>query len=196
MTLTVMTLTQSITRLALVTAFLLLIPLVAMQFTHEVNWTGSDFVFAGVVLFGAGLVFVLIARKWNSTLYRMAVGVAVAAGLLLVWANAAVGLIGSEHNPANLLYGGVLAVALLGAFAARFRPLGMSNAMFAAALTYVVVTAVALFVWKPTGAAAEPQAPLVNVLVANGFFAALWAVAGVLFRRASATGSNSGCQLA
>jgi hypothetical protein len=191
-----MTLTQSIVRLALATAFLLLIPLVAMQFTNEVAWTGSDFVFAGVMLFGAGLTFMLIARKWNSTTYRIAVGVAVAAGLLLVWANAAVGLVGSEHNPANLLYGGVLAVALIGAFVARFRPLGMSNAMFAAALTYVLVTAVALFIWKPTGAAAEPQVHLVNVLVANGVFAALWAVAGLLFRRAGATGSNQNRQLA
>jgi hypothetical protein len=191
-----MTLTQSITRLALVTAFLLLIPLVAMQFTQEVNWTGSDFVFAGVVLFGAGLAFILIARKWNNTTYRLAVGVAVVAGFLLVWANAAVGLIGSEHNPANLLYGGVLVVALLGAFVARFRPLGMYNAMFAAALTYVLVTAVALLVWKPTGAAAEPQAPLLNVLVANGVFAALWAVAGLLFRRASATSPDAGRHLA
>lgn len=191
-----MTLPQSIVRIALATALLLLIPLVAMQFTAEVNWTGSDFVFAGVVLFGAGLTFVLIARKWDNGAYRLAVGVAVLAGLLLVWANAAVGLIGSEHNPANVLYGGVLAVALIGAFAARFRPLGMSNAMFAAALVYVLVTAVALFVWKPTGAAAEPQAPLLNVLVANGIFAALWAVAGLLFRRASATSSHLGRQLA
>lgn len=186
-----MTLTQSITRVAFATALLLLIPFVAMQFTREVVWTLSDFVFAAVVLFGAGLLFVLIARKWDNTAYRLAVGVGVAAGLLLVWANAAVGLVGSEHNPANLLYGSVLLVALIGAFVARFRPLGMSRAMFGAALTYAVVTLIALFVWKPTGAAAEPQVGLVNVLGINAVFAALWAVAGWLFRRASATGSGS-----
>ncbi|MBC6613254.1 hypothetical protein H8B15_20195 [Hymenobacter sp. BT507] len=159
-------------------------------------WTLFDFVAAGVLLFGAGLTFVLLARMGNNTTYRVAVGVAVAAGLLLVWANMAVGLVGSEDNPANLLYGGVLAVALLGAFVARFRPLGMSNAMFAAALTYVVVTAIALFVWTPSGEVAEPQVHLVNVLVANGAFAAIWAISGVLFRRASATGSASNRQLA
>ena len=191
-----MTLTQSITRIALATALLLLIPLVAMQFTKEVVWTLADFVFAAVVFFGAGLTYVLIARKWNSTAYRMAVGVAVAAGFLLVWVNAAVGLIGSEDNPANLLYGGVLAVALSGAIAARFRPLGLSRAMFAAALTYVLVTVVALFVWKPTGTAAEPSVYLLNVLVANGLLAALWVVSGLLFRRASATASNADRQLA
>ena len=191
-----MTLTQSIIRIALATALLLLIPLVAMQFTQEVVWTLSDFVFAGILLFGAGLTFVLIARLGDNTTYRVAAGVAVAAGFMLVWANMAVGLVGSEDNPANLLYAGVLAVALIGAFVARFRPLGMANAMFAAALTYVVVTAIALFIWQPAGAAAEPNVHSVNVLVANGVFAATWTVSGLLFRRASVTGSTPGRQLA
>ncbi|WP_139924558.1 hypothetical protein [Hymenobacter sp. DG01] len=185
-----MTLIQSLVRLALVTAFLLLIPLVAMQFTAEVNWTFSDFVFAGVLLFGAGLTFILVARMSTNATYRVAAGVGVAAGLLLLWANAAVGLVGSEDNPANLLYLGVPAVALIGALVARFRPLGMSNAMFAASLTYIVVTAIALFVWTPTGVAAEPQVKLLNLLIANGVFAAIWAVSGWLFRRASTTGSD------
>jgi hypothetical protein len=185
-----MTLSKSLLRIALVTGLLLLIPLVAMQFTHEVNWTFSDFVFAAVLLFGTGLTYVLIARKWNSPTYKLAVGVGVAAGLLLVWANAAVGLVGSEHNPANLLYLGVPVVALVGAFVARFRPLGMSNAMFAASLTYVAVTAIALFVWTPAPGTAEPSVYFVNVLVANGVFAAIWAVSGWLFRRASASGSH------
>ncbi|MBO3271472.1 hypothetical protein [Hymenobacter defluvii] len=191
-----MTLSKSIARVALVTGLLLLIPLTAKLFVADMAWDAFDFVAAGVLLFGAGLTFVLIARMGNTTTYRVAAGVAVAAGLLLVWANLAVGLVGSEDNPANLLYGSVLAVALLGAFVARFRPLGMSNAMFAAAITYVVVTAIALFVWTPSGEAAEPHVRLLNVLVANGAFAAIWAVSGVLFRRASATGAATNRQLA
>ncbi|GAB3229310.1 hypothetical protein GCM10027346_14660 [Hymenobacter seoulensis] len=191
-----MTLTKSILRVALGTGLLLLIPLAAKLFVPGMLWSPGDFVAAGILLFGAGLTFVLIARMGNSTAYRLAVGVAVAAGLLLVWANMAVGLVGSEDNPVNLLYVGVLAVALIGAFVARFRPLGMSNAMFAASLTYVIITAIALFIWKPAGAAAEPNVGLVNVLVANGAFAAIWAVSGWLFRRASATGSGSSQQLA
>jgi hypothetical protein len=185
-----MTLTKSLTRVALATAFLLLIPLVAMQFTQEVVWTLSDFVFAAVILFGTGLTYVLIARKWNNTVYRMAVGVAVVAGFLIVWVNAAVGLVGSNDNPVNLLYGSVLAVALIGAFVARFRPLGLSYAMFAAALTYAVVTVIALFIWPPSADTAEPAAHMVNVVVGNVLFATLWAVSGLLFRRASASSSN------
>ncbi|WP_426490354.1 hypothetical protein [Hymenobacter sp. 102] len=188
-----MSLLKPLSLVAAVTGFLLLVPLVAMQFTAEVNWTLSDFVFAAVVLFGAGATFVLIARAATNNTYRLAAGVAVLAGLMLVWANAAVGLVGSEDNPANLLFGAVLLVALGGAIAARFRPLGTSNAMFAASLTYLVVTALALFVWKPMGVAAEPAAPLLNVVVFNVVFASIWAMAGLLFRRAN--GSASGRQL-
>lgn len=180
-----MTLSQSIGRVALGTALLLLIPLAAKFFVAGMAWSASDFVAAGVLLFGAGLTFVLLARLGDSTPYRLGVGVAVAAGLLLVWANLAVGLVGSEDNPANLLYGGVLAVALVGAVAARFRPLGMARAMFGAALVYVVVTLTALFAWPPAAAVAEPMVNLPNVLVANAVFASLWVVAGWLFSRAA-----------
>ncbi|RPD47127.1 hypothetical protein DNI29_13340 [Hymenobacter sediminis] len=191
-----MTLTKSILRVALGTGLLLLIPLAAKLFVSGMLWTFGDFVAAGILLFGAGLTFVLISRMGDNTAYRLAAGVGVASGLLLLWANMAVGLVGSEDNPANFLYLGVLAVALVGAIMARFRPLGMSNAMFAASLTYIVVTAIALFIWTPTGAAAEPQVRLVNVLVANGAFAAIWAVSGWLFRRASANSSALGQRLA
>ncbi len=190
-----MSLTKSIVHLALATASLLLIPLVARQFSQEVAWAWSDFVGAGSLLFGAGLTYLVLAQKGANLTYRVAVGVAVAAGLLLVWANLAVGLVGSEHNPANLLYGGVLAVAIIGAVVARFRPLGMSRAMFAAALTYVLVTAIALVIWPPSAATAEPTVGLVNVVVANAAFAALWAASGWLFRRASGTGSRVSQQL-
>jgi hypothetical protein len=186
-----MTLTQSITRLALATAFLLLIPLVATQFTQEMAWTLEDFVLAGVLLFGTGLVYVLVARKWNNTRYRLAVGLAVMAGLLLVWGNLAVGFIGNEDNPANLLYGGVLAVAFIGALAARFRPRGMAHAMFAAALVQFLVPLVAAAIWRP-----EVNLGMVQVIALNTVFAMLWVGSGVLFRRASATGADASHQLA
>jgi len=174
-----MTLTKSLTRLALATAGLLLIPLVAMQFTKEVVWTQSDFVIAGVLLFGAGLTYVLVSRLGTNSAYRLGAGVAVAAGLLLVWGNLAVGFIGSENNPANLLYGAVLAVAAVGAVVARFRAAGMARAMFGAALTQVAVPLVAAVIWRP-----EVNQGMVYVLALNTIFAGIWAVSGWLFRRA------------
>lgn len=175
-----MALTKSIIRLALATAFLLLIPLVAMRFSPEVVWTLSDFVIAGALLFGAGLTYVLVARMGSSGSYRLAAGVAVAAGLLLIWGNLAVGFIGSENNPANLLYGAVLAVGLIGAIVARFRPRGMARAMFAAALTQFLVPLVAALIWKP-----EVNLGMMQVLVLNTVFAALWVASGWLFGRAA-----------
>lgn len=72
--------------LALITGFLLLIPLVAMQFTDEVAWTLSDFVVAGILLFGTGLTYKLVTRKSDETVYRVAVGLALATGFFLIWA--------------------------------------------------------------------------------------------------------------
>jgi hypothetical protein len=174
-----MLLTKSLPRLAFATAFLLLIPLVAMQFTTEVNWTLSDFVVAGGLLFGAGLTYVLVARLGSNGAFRLGVGVAVLAGLLLIWINLAVGIIGGESNPANLLYVGVLAVAFIGAIVARFRPQGLAWVMFAAALTQFMVPLVAALIWRP-----EVNLGMMQVVLFNTVFALLWVAAGWLFRRA------------
>ena len=107
---------KNIIRIALATAFLLLLPLVAMQITDDVVWSLADFVTAGGLLFGTGLTYVLVAGKGGTLVYRAAVGVALGTALFLVWANLAVGIIGNEGNPANLAYFGVLAVGFIGAF--------------------------------------------------------------------------------
>jgi hypothetical protein len=115
-------------------AFLLLLPLVAMQFTKEVNWNLADFVVFGTMLVLACGTYELATRLTGNTAYRAAVGVAVAAAFLLVWMNLAVGIIGTEENPANLMFGGVLAVGIIGAISARFQPHGMARALVATAL--------------------------------------------------------------
>ncbi|MDH3469138.1 MAG: hypothetical protein OES26_25195, partial [Gammaproteobacteria bacterium] len=106
---------RALVRILLTTALILLLPLIAMRFTDEVVWDLADFAVAGVLLLGAGLTFELIARKAGSFAYRAAVAIAVAAALLLIWVNLAVGIIGNEGNPANLMYLGVLAVGIAGA---------------------------------------------------------------------------------
>jgi hypothetical protein len=188
---TVMALNKSILRLLLAIALLLLIPLVAMQFNTGVNWSVSDFVIAGILLLGTGLAYLLVASKARNGAYKLAVGVAVAASLMLVWGNLAVGFIGNEENPANLLYGGVLAVGFIGAVVAQLRPLGMARAMSAAALTQFAVPFVAMAIWRP-----ELNKGVVLVLVLNTIFAGLWVASALLFRRASLTGSGQSQQLA
>jgi hypothetical protein len=103
-------------RIALATGFLLLLPLLAMQFTNEVVWDVADFIVAGVLLFGTGLTYKLAAIKVGNIVYRSAVGFAFTAAFILIWVNGAVGIIGSENNDANLMYGGVIGVFVLNAF--------------------------------------------------------------------------------
>lgn len=77
---------------ALATALLLMVPLVAMQFTNEVKWDLRDFSCAGVLVGGTGIVYVLSTRKVQSVLHRALICGALAIALFLVWAQLAVGL--------------------------------------------------------------------------------------------------------
>jgi hypothetical protein len=74
---------------------ILLIPLVAMQFTNEVNWTFFDFVAAAVLLLGTGLTIELAIRTIKNKNYQIALIVAILFLLFLVWAELAVGIFGS-----------------------------------------------------------------------------------------------------
>ena len=79
----------------LTVAFLLLIPLITMQFTDEVNWASFDFVVAGALLLGTGLIFNLVIRKIKNIKYRLAISVALVIVLLFIWTELAVGLLGT-----------------------------------------------------------------------------------------------------
>jgi len=78
--------------------FLLFIPLIAMQFTNEVDWTLFDFVVAGILLFGIGLIFNLVVRKIKNIKYRIAICVALLIVLLLIWAELAVGIFNTPFS--------------------------------------------------------------------------------------------------
>ncbi len=161
-------------------ALLLLLPLVAMQFTDEVNWDVADFAIFGALLISAGVSFELAVRTTGDNAYRAAVGVALAAAFILVWVNGAVGIIGSEDNDANLMYGGVVAVGVIGAIIARFQPQGMARVMFATALTQTLVAVIAL-----VGRMGSPYSGPLEIVTINGFFVALFVGSAVLFRKAA-----------
>ncbi len=165
----------------IVAALLLLMPMVAMQFTDEVNWDGTDFLVFGAMLLGACGAYELATRMTGNAAYRAAFGVAVVAAFILIWMNLAVGIIGSEDNPANLMYGGVLAVAILGGLIARFRPHGMARALAATALAQAFVGVIALVAGLGSTGANWPRV----IIVLTGFFSALWLLSAWLFRRAA-----------
>jgi hypothetical protein len=161
-------------------AFLLALPAMAMQFTSEVNWDETDFIVMGVMLATACGTYELAVRMSDSAIYRAGFGFSIAAGFLLVWINLAVGIIGTEDNPANLLYVGVLAVAICGAFVARLRAQGMARAMIATATAQAVVGVAALFGRLGVG---DPNWPH-DVVGVTVIFVGLWLTAALLFRKA------------
>ena len=162
-----------------VIGFILLLPLVAMQFTDEVVWDAFDFAAAAALLIGAAVTYELVARTRATVEYRAAVAVAVATGFILVWANGAVGIIGREHEHVNMIFAAVLAVALVGALIARFRPRGMARAMVATALAQVLVAVIA---FSAGWGAADPSWPR-DILLATAFFTPLWLISAGLFRK-------------
>jgi peptidoglycan/LPS O-acetylase OafA/YrhL len=83
---------KRLTSILLTVVFLLLIPLIAMQFTEEVKWTLSDFIAAAVLLFGTGLLCELVMRKFKITGHRIAICLVLLAVLLLIWLELAVGI--------------------------------------------------------------------------------------------------------
>lgn len=171
---------KSIAYLFFATLVILMIPLIAMQFSNEVVWTLSDFIFAGILIFGTGLTFKLITWKSADRNYRIAVGFALFSGFFLIWSNLAVGIIGSEDNEFNLLYFLVIAVGIIGAFMAQFKPAGLMYTLFSMAALLAVIAAVALF----TGMAEIQGSSVYEILTVNGFFITLFLVAGFLFRNA------------
>ena len=85
-------LAHALARVAAATLALLLIPLLAMQFSHEVSWGWGDFAAAAILLWTAGSAYSLAARRARTPRRRGLVAVGILAVLALVWAELAVGL--------------------------------------------------------------------------------------------------------
>jgi hypothetical protein len=145
------------------------------------NWDLADFAAAAVLLGGTGLALDLVLTKRGSVAYKAAAGVALAAVLLLVWAILAVGVIGETGDPADLMYGGVLAVGFFGAFVARFQPDGMARVLLAMALAQALVTAIALIAGKHQ----DPVSSVSEIVGVNALFVVLFVGSAWLFRRAA-----------
>ncbi|MEQ8358843.1 MAG: hypothetical protein RH860_05095 [Cytophagales bacterium] len=78
-----------------IVALLLLIPLVAMQLSDEVNWTFNDFIVMALLLSGFGILADLVLRKVRKFSFRLIAFIAIFAVFVLVWAELAVGIFGT-----------------------------------------------------------------------------------------------------
>lgn len=159
-------------------AFLLLLPLIAMKWfpAAGVNWTGSDFLAMGIVLSACCATVELGAWLSGDLWYRGGFAVAVLAGFLMIWVSLAVGIINDLSDQANLMFLGVLATAILGALAARFKPAGMSRTMVATAAVQMLIGVIAL-----VGRMG------IEALAFGSFLSVLWLLSAWLFRKAGPT---------
>lgn len=165
---------------AIGTAVLLLVPLIAMQFTSEVVWTLSDFIFAGVLLFGTGAVFVVVLHNMENNSYRIGAGIALISTLFLVWVNGAVGIVGHEGEQINLLYFIIPAAGLVGAFLSRFKSQGLCYTLFVMATLPMIIAVIALlgYLQEP------PHNSATKILAINMFFTVLFSLSAISFRNA------------
>lgn len=74
---------------------LLLIPLIAMQFTTEVDWGIFDFIVMGFLLSVTALTCELVLRKVKTMNNRILICGAILFVFFLIWAELAVGIFGT-----------------------------------------------------------------------------------------------------
>ena len=159
---------------------LLLLPVLAMQFTRELDWTLGDFIVFGVMIATVGGGFELAVRASGDWAYRGGAAMALAGTFLVVWANLAVGIVGNEHNPANQLVFFALLAGLAAAAVARFRPRGVALAMLLTGSGLMLAFAIAM-IYRPQEPGVHPAVELAGTSV----FALIFVGSATLFRRAA-----------
>ena len=146
---------------------ILLVPLIGRW-----PWTTGDFIFAAILMSSVGLAFELVVRTSDDIAYRLGAALAIIGAFLTIWVNGAVGMVGSEDNPYNLLFLGIPLVAVTGAVMSLFKPASLARTMFAAAALQVLLGGI--------GLASDPRGGVFSIA-----FAAIWLMAGGLFRKAA-----------
>lgn len=116
----------------------------------------------------------------NSSTYKAGVAVALGTGLFLLWGVLALGVIGREGDRADLMYLGVLSIALLGALISRGKPEGLAKAMIGTAAAQAAVTVIALLMGKQD----DPVTSVLEIVGLNSMFIGLFLGSAWLFRKA------------
>jgi len=79
-------------KILIVFCVLLCVPLIASQFSTEVNWSVLDFVIAAILLFGTGLLSMNLYTKIKTSKYYLILIILVLLVFILIWAELAVGI--------------------------------------------------------------------------------------------------------
>jgi len=124
---------------------LLLLPAVAMLLGNEVDWGPLDFTLLTALLAALCGAIDVASRYSLSRSYRAGVAVAVIGMVLMVFVNIAVGIVGNEANPLNLIFLLIPALGIAGSVFTRFRASGMARSL---EIMAVVQAGVLLLAWS------------------------------------------------
>lgn len=159
---------------------LLMLPLIAMQFTDEVDWDLPDFIIMGTLMGIAGGGIELAMKLSQNIRYRVAAVLAVLAGFVLIWVNLAVGIIGDDDLPMDLPYFVVMMGGLLGAVGSRFRAAALAVTLYLMVLALVLIA-----VWVIVSGSVAAHTSSIDVIGITGFFSTLFLVPAMLFQQAA-----------
>ncbi|WP_426480860.1 hypothetical protein [Chryseobacterium sp. R2ACT005] len=74
---------------------LLCIPLLGNLFSKEVNWSASDFLIAGALLFTTAFLINMVRNKIKKQSKKVLISIFILLALALIWIELAVGIFGS-----------------------------------------------------------------------------------------------------
>jgi hypothetical protein len=178
---------KKVIRALLIATGLLIVPLTASFFVDGWLWTTFDYVFAWVVFSLVSLGLTLVATGANGFAYKAAGTIAVLTAFLLIWINAAVGIIGDGDllDSPNGLYVAVILGAIMAAVRTRLDSRRMSRVLYGTAMALALIPLISYLIWPPSVISWSPG--VLPVFVLNGFFVLSFVISGLLFRRASVT---------
>jgi len=87
--------TKNLLIILMVVGGILLIPFIGMQVSNEVNWSSSDFVIMGILLFLSGLAINFALSKLKTRKSKILACAIILLILFVIWAELAVGIFGT-----------------------------------------------------------------------------------------------------
>ena len=140
------------------------------------NWTLLDYLVASVLLASTGAGYWVATRTARSIWHHFGVIIAVCGGLLMMWVQLAVGLIGDGSHPANTMLLLVLPLGAAGALLSRFRAEGLRSCMVVVAGIQVMTGAVLLTLLGPD--------QFSDIMLVTALFAGAWTTSAGFFHLA------------
>lgn len=158
-----------------VALILVLTPAVMMRIGDGWHWTFGSFVVAGAVIGGFLLLYEVAERASSSRAYRLGVAVALVTSFVAIWTT----IVRDDGNGMSFFM--PIMGAMLGAFAAWFRPAGMARAMLGVAILQALF---GLAIATAPAGASGPEGPM-RAVMAAAVFTIMWLASAALFRAAA-----------